>query len=587
MPEMRVVSGPGAGQTFDARGEVVIGREEGFDLGGDPELSRRHARISTGSSGELLIEDLGSTNGTIVNGQRISAPTQVRGGDRIELGGTVLEVIGDAGGTQATRAAPVPQPVPQEEQRPPRPGTGPAPAGAAPLPAGIGGAEHPAVPPKRSRAPVAIAALVVGLIIGGAIAVVVSDDDDSTETTAASTEGATEAAGWVYVVSNAESGNSVLAIDYNADGSINPLRIREFPTEGKGGTIVPGKSLGTLAGDSQVTISPDNKFLFAVNQGSDSVAVFTIDSATGALEHVEGSPFPSGGRAPVTTGFNGRHLVVVNKGILPGEEQPGNPDQTNLASFEVSDEGRLTPVNSVPAPAAGPTAARFAPNNRIVFGADFFGFQMTSYTVADDGTLAPAPGTPQKFPDSVVRGLPPLPGLPPEALKLPYGIGVHPTEPFVYYLGAQAEKVVIFRYDEQTGALEFVDDVDNPKTIAACWARVTSDGRFLYTGNSGSHDLSVFRISDGGAKLERIELQKSPADSTIANIELEESEDFLFALGSALSPDAPPNIRPGTGNYLETYKIAEDGTLGPVTQVALPVPTNTLPVGIGVVAREG
>ena len=586
MPEMRVVSGPGAGQTFDARGEVVIGREEGYDLGGDPELSRRHARISTGSSGELLIEDLGSTNGTIVNGQQISVPTPVRGGDRIELGGTVLEVIGDPGGTQATRAAPVPQPQPIE-QRPPRPGTAGPPAGASPLPAGIGGSEHPAVPPKRSRAPVAIAALVIGLIIGGAIAIVVTDDEESPETTGASSDAGSEAAGWVYVVSNAQGGNSVLAIDYNADGSINPLRIREFSTEGKGGTIVPGKSLGTLAGDSQVTISPDNKFLFAPNQGSDTVAVFTIDTATGALEHVEGSPFPSGGRAPVTTGFNGEHLIVVNKGILPGEEQPGNPDQTNLASFAVSDEGALTPVNSVPAPAAGPTAAVFAPNNRIVFGADFFGFQFTSYTVADDGTLAPAPGTPAKFPDSVVRGLPPLPGLPPEALKLPYGVAVHPTQPFVYWLGAQAEKVVIYRYDDQTGAVEFVRAVDNPKTIAACWARITSDGRFLYTGNSGSHDLSVFRILDDGARLERVELQKSPADSTIANIALTKEEDFLFALGSALSPDAPPNIPPGTGNFLETYKIAEDGTLGPVTQVALPVPTNTLPVGIGMVEREG
>src|SRR5688572_8712875 len=139
---MRVVSGPGAGQTFDARGDVLIGRDEGFDLGGDPELSRRHARITTGPSGELLVEDLGSTNGTLVNGQRISAPTPVRAGDRIELGGTVLEVVSAGGGAQATRAAPVPQP------QPPRQRPAAAPAGAAPLPAGLGGATHPAAEKK-------------------------------------------------------------------------------------------------------------------------------------------------------------------------------------------------------------------------------------------------------------------------------------------------------------------------------------------------------------------------------------------------------------------------------------------------------
>ncbi|MGH2837102.1 MAG: beta-propeller fold lactonase family protein [Thermoleophilaceae bacterium] len=585
MPEMRVVSGPGAGQTFDARGDILIGRDEGFDLGGDPELSRRHARITTGSSGELLVEDLGSTNGTLVNGHRISVPTPIRGGDRVELGGSVLEVVGEAApaDAQATRAAPIPQ-----QQAPPRPGTTPPPAGATPLPAGIGGATHPAAD-KRSKAPVAVITAILGLIIGAAIALVIwGSDDESTDTTAASATGS-DAAGWMYVVSNAERGNSVLAIDYRADGSINPLNIREFSTEGKGATIIPGKSLGTLAGDSQVTISPDKRFLFAVNQGSDTVAVFRIDRATGALEHVEGSPFPSGGRAPSTTGFNGQTLIVVNKGILPGEKQPGNPQQTNYASFAVSDEGALTPVNSIPAAGTGPTAAVFAPNNRVVFGAEFYGFQINGFTVADDGKLAPAAGMPKQFPASMVRGRQPPPGLPPDALLLPYGVAVHPTEPFIYVLAAQAERVAIYRYDEQTGAVTFVGQVDNPKTVAACWARVTSDGRFLYTGNSGSHNISVFGISDGGAKLERIELQPSQVRSTIhtANITLDESEGYLFALASALSPDAPANVPPGSGNYIETYKRADDGTLGPIGQVALPVPTSTEPVGLAAVAREG
>ena len=172
---------------------------------------------------------------------------------------------------------------------------------------------------------------------------------------------------------------------------------------------------------------------------------------------------------------------------------------------------------------------------------------------------------PQKFPDSVVRGLPPLPGLPPDALKLPYGIAVHPTEPFVYYLAAQAEKVVIYRYDEQTGGVEFAGQVDNPKTIAACWARVTSDGRFLYTGNSGSSDIAVFEISDGGAKLERVELQRSAVKGIIhvANIMLDESEDYLFSLGSALSPDAPAELPAGSGNYVETYKRRRRRHAGP------------------------
>ena len=61
----------------------------------DASISRRHALIRP--SGDVLeIEDLGSVNGTIVNGSRITAATQLRNGDVIELGGTALTVGVDA-----------------------------------------------------------------------------------------------------------------------------------------------------------------------------------------------------------------------------------------------------------------------------------------------------------------------------------------------------------------------------------------------------------------------------------------------------------------------------------------------------------
>ena len=79
-----------------------------------------------------------------------------------------------------------------------------------------------------------------------------------------------------------------------------------------------------------MTISPDKKFLFAVNQGSDTVAVFRIDTATGALEHVEGSPFPSGGRAPSTTGFNGRDSDRGEQGNIAGGGTAREPGADEL-----------------------------------------------------------------------------------------------------------------------------------------------------------------------------------------------------------------------------------------------------------------
>ena len=92
--------GAGAGSEHPVDGELILGREQGSaDLVlDDPGVSRRHARVLT-DAGALVVEDLGSSNGTYVNGQRISGPVEVASGDELQLGDTVL---GLEGGTAAT-----------------------------------------------------------------------------------------------------------------------------------------------------------------------------------------------------------------------------------------------------------------------------------------------------------------------------------------------------------------------------------------------------------------------------------------------------------------------------------------------------
>ena len=96
-PVLRATAGPAAGRTFATTRELVLGRGENLDGNGegriadDPELSRRHARISRNAGYQVMIEDLGSTNGTYVNGARVTEQV-LSIGDTIQLGTTTLEL---------------------------------------------------------------------------------------------------------------------------------------------------------------------------------------------------------------------------------------------------------------------------------------------------------------------------------------------------------------------------------------------------------------------------------------------------------------------------------------------------------------
>jgi hypothetical protein len=85
--------GPRSGHTFSAAGpSVTIGRIAGNSIViDDPQVSRHHASLTL-EAGQWVLRDLGSTNGTAVNGQRIASPWVVREGDVIGLGDVVLGV---------------------------------------------------------------------------------------------------------------------------------------------------------------------------------------------------------------------------------------------------------------------------------------------------------------------------------------------------------------------------------------------------------------------------------------------------------------------------------------------------------------
>lgn len=121
-------SGPTPGKAIDLeKNELFLGRELNNDIViNDPEVSRRHARLML-QAGGVIFEDLGSTNGTTINGQRLTAPVLLQGGETITLGehvilsleislmdpdATMVSVVQPAAPIQPLAAPPIQTPAP-------------------------------------------------------------------------------------------------------------------------------------------------------------------------------------------------------------------------------------------------------------------------------------------------------------------------------------------------------------------------------------------------------------------------------------------------------------------------------------------
>lgn len=164
-----VRTGPNPGMVFDLTKEITtFGRDVANDIVlGDPEVSRQHARL-TRTPGGFVLEDLGSTNGSFVNGERLSSPRVLNPGDLLGMSEKITltfeMAIPEAAETVMSPAAGVERAAPtiQEAPRPPVETPVAAPPAAPPPP-------QPAAPEqKRGRSPwvaASIGCLVVLVIL--------------------------------------------------------------------------------------------------------------------------------------------------------------------------------------------------------------------------------------------------------------------------------------------------------------------------------------------------------------------------------------------------------------------------------------
>jgi 6-phosphogluconolactonase (cycloisomerase 2 family) len=336
-------------------------------------------------------------------------------------------------------------------------------------------------------------------------------------------------------------------------------------------------NVGPFDSDQCMILNSDRTMLFAVNGGSDTIAVFNVNP-NGKLKAAKGSPFPSHGVNPCTVGLAGDSLLVVyNKDYDLG--RPGfNPAtrQGNYVTFTIDNQGALTyvPGSSVPAGTDGsigpgaptPTQALISKDGKLAFDANFFGFHLRSFQIEANGLLLPA--------DSVT--IPPPGGTNPKGLAIPLGLQVHPTQPILFVGFVLDQAVGIYAFGPQ-GQLVFMNAVTGVG-MGPCWLLTNSAGTRLYTANNFDNSVSVFDITSPffPVKLQQVTLAQGPNNAAPFQLTFDEDEEFLHVVTQAAAPGQSPLL----ANGLNVLKVAADGTLTVVDFVPLPSFDGSRPQGV-------
>lgn len=320
-----------------------------------------------------------------------------------------------------------------------------------------------------------------------------------------------------FVMTNSAEKNEVLSFVRTEDGSLQEFRHFGTGGRGSGGTTDPLQSQGAL------TISRDNAWLFAVNAGSGELSVFRMHGADLELadrESVDGSE-------PVSVAQSGNLVYVANAG-----------GTSNVVGFWLRN-GHLEEIQHstrfLSTTGAGPGSVAFSPNGKWLAVVEKATNSIDIFAVQTDGTLSQRVSTPSAGPGAFAAQFAQNGPL----LVSETGPSGVPNSSAISSYAVQAD-----------GTLKVISASLPTLAAANCWNAITPDGRFVYTGNSGSSNASGYAIGADGTltPLPGTIVGSNPAAAINIDMNISADGKFLYTLN--------------TGNgTVGIFAIQKDGTL--------------------------
>jgi 6-phosphogluconolactonase len=264
-----------------------------------------------------------------------------------------------------------------------------------------------------------------------------------------------DSGGFVYVMTNQASNNTVLVFHRNADGSVS--KIQEVSTHGQGS----GGGGDPLGSQGALTLSDDGRLLLAVDAGSNEVSSLAVTED--GLQFVNKAS--SGGTKPVSVALRGDTAYVLNAGGTP-----------NVAAFRIDFRGNLTMIGgstrALPGGAnAAPAQVGISPDGEVLVVTEKNTSKIDLFPI-DDATGAPS-------------------------TVLSDG-----ATPFGFTFGRD-RTLIVSEAAASTFSSYQIQSVENSPTLqtitkslpdggaAACW--IVTDGRFAFAANSASNTISCSR----------------------------------------------------------------------------------------------